>query len=183
MASLSAWIRRRSTSVVALLALLLFIAFTATVLPRQAATADAVSGGIGSPDASFLYTPDDLYHWAEGYGPEGRRDYVRARLTFDVIWPLVYTLFLATAISWLFSRAFPPGSRWQLLNLVPILGLLFDYIENLAAATVMARYPAQTPLLDWVAPLATPIKWLFVNGSFVVVLLGLLALLWRRLRR
>ena len=180
MTALSTSIRQRSTGALALAALVLFVLFTATVLPAQAARAEAASGGVGSPDQSLLYTPADLYGWAEAYGAEGRSAYVRARLTFDVVWPLVYAFFLTTAIGWSLRRALPPESRWQLLNLVPLVGLLLDYVENLSAATVMARYPARTPLVEWLAPLATALKWLFVNGSFVILLAALLALLWRR---
>ena len=59
------------------------------------------------------------------------------------------------------------------LNLLPVLGLLFDYLENGATSIVMARYPDLTPILPQLAGVITALKWFFVGGSFVVLVLGL----------
>ena len=86
---------------VALSALAIFLLFSALILPGQAANAESDTGSAESPDTSFYYSAGDLYRMAEVYGEQGRQAYVRARFTFDVIWPLVYTIFLSTAISWI----------------------------------------------------------------------------------
>jgi hypothetical protein len=164
---------------VTLKALVFFLLFTGLVLPNQAARSEAETGDVGSPDTSLFYAPEDLYQWAEAYGAEGRAAYIRARLTFDVLWPLVYTVFLGTAISWVYGRAFPAESRWQRLNLVPVLGALLDYLENLATSIVMGRYPRQTPGIDVLAPVFTLVKWILVGGSFGVLLVGVGIGIWR----
>ena len=176
---LSDWICKVSTGRVTVAALVVFLLFTALVLPRQSAQADMGAEGVGSPDLSLYYTPDQLYRIAEAYGSEGRSAYIRARFTFDLAWPVVYTLFLGTAISWLVGRAFPAGSWWQRANLVPILGTLFDYLENLSTSAVMWRYPARTPVVDTLAPVFTLVKWIFVGGSFVLLFVGLTVVAWR----
>jgi hypothetical protein len=180
---LSGWLHRSTTGWVALGALVVFLAFTALVLPGQSAQADMGAEDVGSPDLSFFYSPAELYQMADAYGPEGRREYIRARFTFDVAWPIVYTLFLTTAISWLFGRSLPTGSRWQLANLAPIVGALFDYLENVSTSLVMARYPARTPVVDVLAPIFTLVKWIFVGGSFVLLFAGIAAAIWRVTRR
>lgn len=180
MKTISEWLYRISTWWVALISLVVFAAFIALVLPDQAAKADAAYGeGAQSPDSSFFYTADDLYAMAESYGASGRAAYVQARFTFDVIWPLAYVAFLATSISWVLGKAFTAGSRWRLANLVPVIGMVFDYLENIAAALVMMRYPNPTPVVDSLASVFTMIKWVFVNGSFAVLLLGALIAVWR----
>lgn len=179
MIRLSDWIQDKTTGRLTLLSLLLFLAFTALVLPNQAAQAEEYSGGAGSPDSSFFYSADDLYEWAEAYGAQGRRAYVRARLTFDVVWPLVYTLFLSTALSWVMARAFAAGTLWSRANLMPVLGMLFDFLENGASASVMTRYPQATPVVASLAGFLTLVKWLFVYGSFALLLFGLVVSAWR----
>jgi len=180
--SFSAWLGRLSSGPAALAALVVFLLFTALVLPGQAAQAEEASRGAASPDLSFFYSPGDLYRMAETYGPQGRAAYIRARWTFDLLWPLVYTAFLVTAISWLNRKIFPAGSRWQLTNLVPVAGALLDYLENLSASLVMARYPLSTPVVDWLAPVFTMLKWPLVGGSFLVLLAVLLLAAWVRLK-
>ena len=153
-----------------LIATVVFLLFTVLVLPAQAAQADMVLGDVGSPDTTFFYSSQDLYRFAGAYGEEGRAAYVRARWTFDVLWPLVYTFFLVTAISWLSARAFPPQSRWQLSNLVPVLAMLFDFLENGGASLVMLRYPQLSPLAVGLAPVVSVAKWALVMGSFMLLL-------------
>jgi hypothetical protein len=147
--SLSEWLRRVSTGWVALIALVIFLSFSALVLPSQSANAEIDSQGVGSPDLSFYYSPDELYSMAEAYGEAGRDAYVRARFTFDVVWPIVYTLFLSTALSWLYTRLFSAGSFWQRANLAPVF---------------------------------TMVKWALVTGSFVLLLVGVFAGVWRWIR-
>ena len=182
---LSELIHQFSTGRVAFLAFMVFILFTTLVLPYQATKAKAKTGNIGSPDLSFYYTADDLYRMAEAYGEEGRQSYVKARYTFDLVWPIVYTLFLITGISWVNRKAFAVGSFWLRANLVPILGALFDYLENVSTSVVMIRYPAQTGVLDGIAPVFTMVKWVFVNLSFMLLLIGVVTglLTWLRSRQ
>ena len=172
---LSEWLYRVSRGWVALLGVLVFAAFIGLVLPGQAAEAETYSAAAGSPDGSFYYSAAMLYEMAESYGEEGRQQYIRSRFTFDIVWPIAYMFFLATVISWVFGRVFTPGNLWRLANVVPILGGFFDYVENISAAIVMGRYPATTPILDVMTSVFTMIKWIFVNGSFVILALGLIA--------
>ena len=176
---ISDWLRRISTGWVALAALLIFLLFSALVLPQQATKAEKETGSPDSPDMSFFYSPSDLYEMAEAYGEQGRKAYVEARFTFDLIWPLVYTLFLATAISWVFGRAFAPESPWQRANLAPLLAAILDYLENLSTSLVMLRFPDQTPLVDLLAPVFTALKWSFLGASFVLLFGGIVIGAWR----
>ncbi len=177
---LSQWLRRISTGPVVWIALAVFVLFTALVLPGQSAQANASSAGAGSPDTSLFYAPADLYRMAEAYGPAGRAAYIRARFTFDLIFPVIYGAFLMTAVSWLNGRAFAPASRWQRTNLLPLVGCLFDYLENVSAALVMGRYPAHTPGLDLLTPAFTALKWTLLAASFMLLLAGVVLALWRR---
>ena len=176
---LSDWLVKVSVGWVALLALLIFLLFTALVLPQQAARAEQETGSSDSPDMSLFYAPDDLYQVAESYGKQGRQAYIRARFTFDLVWPLVYTLFLATAISWVFGRASAPDSRWQRANFAPLLAAVFDYLENLSTSLVMLRYPDRTAVVDVLAPTFTALKWGLLGASFLLLFGGIVIAAWR----
>ena len=184
MRRLSDFLYRISTGWVSLVALLIFIVFTASVLPAQSRQAGEASQGAGTPDLSFTYySAETLYKWAEAYGEAGRQAYVRARFTFDVAWPLVYTFFLVTATSWLFARGFPPGSPWRLANLTAVVGMLFDFLENFSTSLVIARFPAETPVIASLAGVFTLLKWLFVIGSLLVLAVGAVAALLARVKK
>ncbi len=74
-------------------------------------------------------------------------------------------------------------SRWQRANLAPLLGALFDTLENLSTSLVVWRYPQQTAVVDVLAPVLSLVKWLFVSGSFVLLVAGAVAGIWRWSKR
>ena len=174
-----------STGPLTLACLVTFLVFSALVLPDQAAKAEVYSGDVGSPDTSLYYTASDLYRKAEAYGPAGRSAYIRARFSFDLLFPLVYTAFLVTAISWLVKRADLAWKTWGRLNLLPVAGMAFDFLENVSTAIVMARYPQSTAILDHLAGGFTFVKWNFISASFIaLVILTILTLVrWTQTRQ
>lgn len=174
--ALSKFLTDRSIGWVALASLLVFILFGALVLPGQTAAAEKYSSGIGSPDTSLLYSPDELYRMAEAYGEAGRRAYIRARFSFDLAFPFVYGFFLTACISWLLARVLPPASLWRTLNLFPPAGVVFDLLENISTALVIGKYPSPAPIAAFLAPVFTLIKWMFVGGSFIILAVALI--LW-----
>src|SRR4051812_36142526 len=106
------WLARRVRWWVALAGLLLFAGFIMAVLPAQAA-GEFYTSLHPPPDTERWYSPADLYAAAAAWGETGRSAYVRARVTFDAIWPLAYGIFLLTGLSWIWAKATRPGSRWR----------------------------------------------------------------------
>lgn len=167
---------------VTLAGLIIFVLFSVLILPAQSSQAEKVGGEIGSPDMSFFYSSQNLFDMAEVYGEQGRTDYIRARLTFDLIWPLVYGFFLITAISWLIKHANFSNTYFGLLNLVPVFGVLFDYFENITTSWVMFRFPQPALLPAMLAPFLTATKWILVGSSFGILILGVIIVTWDAIR-
>lgn len=182
MIRLSNFFYRLSTGRVALAAFLGFLLFAGTVLPQQARKADVYSNGAGSPDTSWAYSAEELYQMAEAYGAQGRAEYVYARFTFDLIFPVVYLFFLGTSLSWSLAKIFADTNRLRLLNLFPALGWAFDMLENISAALVFWRYPDFTPVIANLAGIFTFIKWIFVYGSFLILVPAFAAAIWTGIR-
>lgn len=174
MVRLSGWLTKISSGWLAGISVVVFILFMVFVLPGQAEKAAAYAGDAGSPDTSFFYTPDKLYQIAEIYGEEGRQAYVQARFTFDLLFPIVYGIFLITTISWLAKQSSLGNTRWYLFNLLPVAGVIFDLLENGMATLVMSAYPDRLAAAALLASIFTPMKWFFVYGSFfaLIILLG-----------
>jgi hypothetical protein len=153
----------------ALASVVVFLVFSATVLPWQAGIARAYSEGVGSPDSSFFYTRDQLYAFAEAFGADGRSSYVLARVTFDVVWPLVYGAMLVLVIGWLLQRSTDFGAPPRFLVLLPVIAVLADYAENTCTAIVMARWPETTDVLASLAGVFTATKWTTLSLAFLAV--------------
>ncbi|MGB2978397.1 MAG: hypothetical protein WBB78_07735 [Propionicimonas sp.] len=163
-------------------AVVLFALFTAMVLPAQAEAGAFYTVRYAAPDTSVWYFPDDLYAAAEAWGRDGRAAYVHARVTFDVIWPMVYGTLLMTTLAWVWARGTASGSRWRGVALIPVVAVALDHAENICTATVMARYPARTPVLAELAPLFTAGKWLTLSASFMLLGIGVIIALTARWR-
>ncbi len=161
------WLLKVSSTRVMIASLVLMIGFMVFVLPNQARESTMETGSDRSPDTSFYYTPDDLYQMAEEYGESGREAYIHARWTFDLVFPLVYTSFLAIGISWFIQRLPDWGDIWKWANLLPILGGIFDLLENTAATLVFSMFPDRLHAVMVSASVLTLIKWVLVSASFV----------------
>ncbi len=166
-----------------LAAALVFALFVTLVLPAQTAIVSSDGTAIGSPDLLLWYSAADLYAMADAYGADGRADYLRARLTFDIAWPVVYVVFLTTALSSLYRRGPGEASRRRWVNLLPLVGGAFDLLENAGASIVMVRYPEPTPVIDVLTPLATTAKWVVLVVCFALLFVGLLSICFRWIRR
>ncbi len=179
--TLSDRLRDFSTGRIVIISLVVFLLFGALVLPGQASKAEQISGDSGSPDLSFYYTADDLVQMAAAYGEEGREEYVRARFTFDLVFPLVFAFFMITALSWLTRKIFSSDSSWQMANLIPVFGAVFDYLENISTSMVMARYPSSTDIVASLAGIFTSLKWIFVGVASILIIDFALWALWNKI--
>lgn len=147
--------------------------FNAVILPNQQAKIEAASGGMGPIDLQLFYTPGKVYSMVAAYGEAGRASYRIVELTADIIYPIVYTLFFALLITWLFQRGFAKDNRMQKLNVIPLGAWLFDLLENIGIVSMLSLYPSTPAGLAWITVLFTLVKWLFAAASIVLTLIGL----------
>ena len=78
---------------------------------------------------------------------------------------------------------FAQGDKRRRLNLLPWAALVVDYLENLATATVIARYPDTTDVVAALAPIFSATKWILTIGSFVVLIALAIDLGIKKVRR
>jgi hypothetical protein len=138
------------------------------VLPAQAAKSSAEIDSEFSPDTSFFYTAEQLYEAVDEYGEEGRKAYIRTRWTFDLIYPLVYMSFLTVGISWFSRFLSTKHGLWSYANLFPVIGALFDYLENITTSLVMWVFPTRVQGIAYLAGFFTISKWFLIMVSFLI---------------
>ena len=161
---------------------LLILPFNLFAFPKRTAILRGLSGE-KSPtlDVRFSYDPATVYDWMGKLGPTGRQLYAASELSLDLAYPILYNLLLALLMATVFRRAFPSGSRLQKLPLLPGVTLLADYLENLGVVLLLLNYPRQLPALARLASLFSSTKWVFGAASAGLILLGLAALLLKKL--
>ena len=145
---------------------LLFVGFLILVLPRVALYTQSQIGVEESPDMLLFYGKEEFYSMLEAYGQSGRNLYVLLRWTFDLIWPLVYGLFLLATIGYL-AKDFQKNKQKKLL-VSPLLAVGFDYLENILASIHMLIYPNRIEFLVPVLNLVSILKWGFLVLGFFI---------------
>lgn len=116
--------------------------FFATSLPFAIPTVTAECNG-APPDMRFYTSADGVREFLSGCGELGRLAYTHLQLA-DLLYPAISGLFLACALSVVLARLARPGSVVVAAAALPLLGSIFDYMENAAAWGALAAYPEPT---------------------------------------
>jgi len=88
-------------------------------------------------------------------------------------------MFLASLTGFLLQKL-DVKKEYKLLILLPLFGLIFDYLENIASVVVMYKYPIEMLFFANSAPVMTLLKWIFIGLGFICVILLLFMLLIKK---
>lgn len=169
----------RALIVVGMVFVVFSVLFTYVDVPFGLRRIEKISGGVRILDLQPFYTPEMAYQFLEAYKEEGRQVYLNI-LTADLFYPLLYSSFLALAISWVFRRAFRPENPAQLLNLLPFVAAIIDYAENIGIYTLLRNYPARlTDVAQTTAHLSS-IKQMLSNTCVLALAIGFIFYLARK---
>jgi hypothetical protein len=153
--------------------LLLDLFFMGLIMPLIGGLMRDGTGTQHPLDLQFFSTPAKMFAMIASYGEYGRPFYRNMELTVDILYPIVYTLAFGLLISWLFQRGFRPGSKMQMLNVLPVGAGLFDLLENLGIVILLSTFPAQPTAVAWLTTILTMVKWICAGGSVLLILIGL----------
>ncbi len=114
--------------------------FFASALPFAIPTVTQACGQ-PPPDVRFFTAGDDVRAFVSGCGEAGGAAYRSLQLA-DLFYPAICAIFLAAALAFLLHHLAGPSSWLPALAAIPLVGGLFDYLENAAAWTVLVADPA-----------------------------------------
>jgi hypothetical protein len=157
-------------TVLAALAGILVTGFLVNGRPFGIAELKSITGGVGVLDMELFYTPDQAYAFLSAMGEAGRSFELTRIIPLDLLVPLFYGLFLSMLISWLLKKWLPVDSRWHRLNVIPVIGALFDYLENLGIIAMLLAWPMEMYSIAQITMAATLLKFGFSILAFVIVL-------------
>ena len=130
-----------------------------------------LSGGLPILDTRLGYTFAEVEQLFTVLGEQGRQLYTTLQV-LDLIFPLAYGMSMTLALTGVITRVLPQGHPLEKAVFIPILSMIFDYLENITIATLIASYPNLSPLAVSIASIFTQLKW-----SCIILALTLLAIL------
>ncbi|HKK73763.1 MAG TPA: hypothetical protein VJ953_01715 [Saprospiraceae bacterium] len=152
----------------------IYLGFSLWLFPYYQSQIDDLAGEpLTALDLRMQYSPGEVKDLMAQMGKEGRaiNRFISGRI--DMIYPLVYGLFLILLLVRLSSTLKYHRGPWLLL--VPILAMLFDYLENFQVLRMLRQYPDISEELVAFSSLMSSLKWLFVLAALLlVVILGIL---------
>lgn len=156
-----------------------FLFFIILILPVMAYWMYLITDTTLSPDTLIGFDIQTYYSIREIYGYFGRRLYLIQRVTFDVIWPVVYTVFLLAVIA-RFKKNFKLNNS---LFVFPVIIVLLDFVENILASIFMFLYPKTMDALLYILMIITNLKWILLAFISIILLFELLKLTIVKLKK
>ncbi len=152
------------------------------LMPYMGAKIAALTNGMQVIDLQIpTYPAQKALDMVADYGEAGRKLYRRVELIADTIYPIIYGIAYALILAFLFKGNEQGSPKWKfLLPLVPLLGMLFDFGENLGIVTMLSQFPDQSLLVAAITAKFSLMKWIFALGSIILIIWGLVHKIFRR---
>ncbi len=160
---------------------LLMIVFNVAIWPWAGEEINREPGRtVGPLDLTFFAPADTIRHYLDDYGDADRSRYLVIESTLDTIYPLVYGLFFAIALTLLYRKVGPQGYIVSAVPNLPLFGALFDWLENTMVIGLLWQYPVQPQLMIWLMILFNTAKWLMLFASVIATIIGLIQFITKK---
>jgi len=132
------------------------------------------SGGMKIFDLMPMgYDPEYAMSLLEKLGVEGRNAYLYNQIPVDFIYPLLFGITYCLLLAYLLNQLNSLKADYFYLSLLPIMGGLFDYLENFGIINMLVSYPHLSVAFIQLTSFFTVFKSLFSTISFTVLLVVL----------
>lgn len=140
------------------------------------------SGGMKIPDVMPTgYEPEYVLTLFEKLGEQGRNVYLYQQLPVDLFYPLLFSITYCLVILYLLQKLQKLNRETYYLCLLPLMGGLFDYMENFGIIHLLNTFPAMSVSIIKLSAFFTVLKSMVSTISFVVIIVLLLWLTYRKL--
>ncbi len=126
------------------------------------------AGDLNIPDMMGIYSPQEVYHFLDTIGAEGRSAYQTMHFATDLVFPLIYGALLFSALCWATHKT-QVKARW--LPFIAFFPTLVDLAENFTLVTITARFPDFLPGWTEVAQVFTILKFTGIGASFLALII------------
>jgi hypothetical protein len=138
-----------------------------------------ITDGANILDFEFGYSQDEAYEMLTALGLEGRTFYLTKIIPMDFPFPFAYMLFYAGWIA-LLIRHVNPNASYRYLLFVPVLAMLFDWLENIGIIAMLKNYPNLPAWAVFTASFSGILKFSFTVGSIGLIVVFIIILIRKK---
>ena len=128
-------------------------------------------------DLRFGYSTTDVNKYLAFLSSEGKQVYLNKFYLFDSFYPIIYTIFYILTLSLLLSLCFPNIRKANFLLLIPIIGSIFDYLENNFIKTFLNDVNGINDFNVKLSSTFTILKFISIYVTFAIMIILLVTLI------
>ena len=141
-----------------------------------------LAGGMKIPDMMPTgYDPAYLYTLLVTLGEKGRNLYLFKQIPFDMVYPFLYGFSFTLLLAYIYNLLFTKQTILRFICLIPFVASIFDYAENITIANLIYNFPYFSISNALMANTFTILKSSFTIVSFLLVFMGVLSVIIKRL--
>ncbi|MFW9976086.1 MAG: hypothetical protein ACFFDQ_12520 [Candidatus Thorarchaeota archaeon] len=141
----------------------------------------AIYGEVTMPDTRLAYSINEITDAFNTLGQEGLNVWAQAHM-LDFLFPLTYMFAMAFGVNLELRKLYPENLNARKLVLIPLLGGIADYVENILILTQIAAYPNLTEGVIIFASGITTLKWVLLGLGFVIIFALIVLAIYRKLQ-
>ena len=108
-------------------------------------------------------------------GEEGRQAYLYTQLPLDMIYPLLFGISYCLVLAYFLNRLHRLKRPWTYLCLLPLMAVLFDYLENAGIINLLIQFPNVSEGMARATNVFTILKSASTTAYFLVLLVTIIA--------
>lgn len=163
----------KSNLKVAIAGTAIFVAYLFLVMTRQAISFDTVQGDIKSLGMTFGFDEAAVIRFFQARTETMIAAYIQFTMIWDNIFAAIYGLMYAAWLSVLLKAS---KTKFGILNLVPFLQVIFDFLENTSLVYIANIYLTKGDIQSYFVSMASIFvmaKWVCSALTYLALLLGL----------
>ncbi len=142
-----------------------------------------ITGGHSILDMEMKgYSVDRAYEVLDALGGEGRAFDMKYIIPLDFPFPLSYGLFYFVTLTLIWKNIRSKTGRPWIIGLIGLCATIFDWLENIMIIYLLHDYPQRNNEVVKIASIFTQLKSLFISISILLIVVGVLALLFKKLK-
>ena len=170
---------QKSNFITAILATVIFIGYLLLVMMDKGAGFEVADSNIRSLGTSFGFDQVDVIAFLSIRSDEMVTAYITFNQVWDVLFGVIYGVMYVVWVSVLFK---PICDKVGRLNLVPVLQVIFDWLENYELALLAHQYLSDGMISASNANLASVfsmLKWACSGLTYTLILIGIILMIMR----
>ena len=163
----------KSSLKVAILCTAIFGAYLFLVMTRQATGFEIPNSNIKSLGMTFGFSESDIITFFQLRTEKMLSAYINFNLIWDTIFALIYGVMYAVWLSVLFKEF---SRKVGIVNLIPFLQVIFDWLENYSLGYLADQYLINGTITSYMAQLSSyfvMIKWICSGLTYFAIVLGI----------